>query len=65
MPILTTEHLCSMFSLPRELPVLASTSSCTTPYVPYSYKYLKTELKQKIMVVDSCTYSSVLFEKTV
>ena len=34
---LTTEHLCSMFSLPRELPVLASTSSCTTPYAPYSY----------------------------
>ncbi len=35
MPILsifTPKHLCSMFSLPSELPVLA------TPYAPYSYK---------------------------
>ncbi len=38
MPILTTKHLRSMFSLPPELSVLASTSSCTTPYATYSYK---------------------------
>jgi len=53
-----------MFSLPPELSVLASTSSCTKPYATYSYKS-KNWTKTKNMVVDSCTYSSVLFEKTV